>query len=70
MFIKSLIALFSKYDGKKVLKISENSAVTEIDDPGIDLPEHSKQCVRNSVKETISMIELDIIKPRFFKKIL
>ena len=37
---------------KKVLKTSKN-IVAEINDPRIDLPEHSKQDDRNNMIETI-----------------
>ena len=41
--IKENNILVSKYDGKKVLKASEISVVTEINDSASDLLEHSKQ---------------------------
>lgn len=48
------------------MKAFENSAVTEINNPGIDLTEYSKQDDRGSVTVTVWIIELDTIKPSVF----
>lgn len=48
------------------LKAFENSAVTEINNPGIDLTEYSKQDDRDSVTGTVWIIKLDTIKPSVF----
>lgn len=63
--IKENNILISKYDGKKVLKASEISVVTEINDSASDLLEHSKQDKMNNVTGSASMTELDTIKPKF-----
>lgn len=63
--IKENNILVSKYDGKKVLKASEISVVTEINDSASDLLEHSKQDEINNVTGSASMTELDTIKPKF-----
>ena len=52
MFIKSQMPWFQNMMAKKVLKTSKD-IVAEINDPGTDFPEHSKQDDRNNVIGTI-----------------
>ncbi|XP_066929939.1 uncharacterized protein [Clytia hemisphaerica] len=57
--------VISTYGGKKNLQVSENSVITEMEDPGIDVPVADT----NSVSGIISMIETNTLDKQFHCKI-
>ena len=55
----------SKYDGKKVLKVCENSTLSEVEDPGIEIKKSVLAEPNKDINGVITMIDLESIKPRF-----